>query len=320
MMKHAFKATAFTKISIFLLSLAFWGCKKNGKLERGQDSSSIASGIYQGYPSYEKTCDYCSDEIFRAISLSEGMLCFQNAEHFLRVRNCLADRQESYMELLESQGVEIPEDDPEDHEHYALREFEIWYPGFFSLRREWAQKESEWLASGADVHSMPEVPSVLDEVEQTLINREGKVKIGEQIINVFEKSLGGGSCVLAHVKKSIPIYTGNSNYYFIGRHSIFNWPWGATVYASTISLKLQGSSFTQVKNEIAVQGGGMIYKYPGCYEKHTFSIFNSGLKKRKKITRSYTLYGHQAGFKQYEECFGSWHFWKQLYWGPLVTF
>lgn len=284
----------FLIASICSLSLFSCSKSKDDSIRNPVEKSTPVSEIYSGYPEEEMNCSDC-DAAILSVSTQDDALLFENYEHFIKVRNCLAQQVEGAY-FSASLNDTINEDfDGES----PLDEFELWYPGFRLLRKLNNELEAEYVFNGSDGSDMPFVYTISDPVEMTLISEHGKVWFGSELFDIENNPYEKSGCI--NVRKTTKlIYSGIGNYYFRMRNSIFPWPWGTTVYGTTVSLRKKvNGTFTQVVKRIGVQGGGIIYDEK-CEEYKTFSIFYSGLLSRKSVTRSYTDWGWSSEIKKNE--------------------
>jgi hypothetical protein len=250
--------------------------------------------IYAGYPEDKLSCLDC-EWAMEAIAYQNNMLWFKDYDHFIQVRNCLAENVESYIvSMLQNQSVSGNESWEEEE---PLDKFEIWYPQYKSLRK--LDRELETTLTDGDNTAIESLFPILDPVEMTLVSHEGKVGFGNEIFNIYDNPYEKSGCVNLRINRQL-VYSGTGNYYFRMRNSIFPWPWGTTVYGTTVSLRKNANgTLTRVRKMIGVQGGGKIYD-SNCSQSKIFSIFYSGMLYRQAVTRSYTEWGWPAGIKKNE--------------------
>lgn len=291
-------------ILTFIPTLFIFSCKKSvdePTLSRADGSSSI-SEIYSGYPKENLDCSNCANAL-SSVEYYLGALKFTDYNHFLKVRNCLSLQVEGVYNSAELAGLLTEEFDGEK----PLDEFEIWYQGYKSLRKLNNELEANYIYNGSDGTDIPFISSISDPVEMSLISAEGKVWFGNELFDIdnnpYERS--GGCRNLWQTSKIV--YSGVGSYYFRMRNSIFPWPWGTTVYGTTVSLrKKSNGTFNQVVKRIGVQGAGLIYDEQ-CKESKQFVIFFSQLLKRRSVTRSFTDFGWSSGIKT-KECLTAHHY------------
>jgi hypothetical protein len=279
-----------------ICSLSLFSCSKNkeGSIRDTVGKPTPVSEIYSGYPEQPMKCSDC-DAAILSVSMRDDALRFADYEHFIKVRNCLAQQVEGAYCFASLNGTLSEDFDGEG----PLDEFELWHPGFRSLRKLNNSLEAAYVFNGSDGSDMPFRYTISDPVEMTLISEDGKVWFGNELFDIENNPYEKSGCINVRATTKL-IYPGVGNYYFRIRNSIFPWPWGTTVYGTTVSLRKKADgTFTQVVKKIGVQGGGIIYdeKYE---ESKTFIIFNSGLLSRKSVTRSYTDWGWSGGIKKNE--------------------
>lgn len=281
-----------------------FSCKKSvdEPIRTMADGSSSISEIYSGYPKENLDCSDCEIAL-STVQLYQGTLKFTDYNHFLKVRNCLSQQVEGVYNSADLGGFLTEDFDGEK----PLDEFEIWYPGYKSLRKLNNELEANYVYNGSDGSDIPFISSISDPVEMSLVSAQGKVWFGNELFDIadnpYQKS--GGCRNLWQTSKIV--YSGVGNYYFRMRNSLFPWPWGTTVYGTTVSLrKKTNGTFNQVVKRIGVQGAGFIYDEQ-CKESKQFVIFFSQLLKRRSITRSFTDFGWSSGIKK-NECLTAHHY------------
>lgn len=295
----------------FVFSLFLFSCKKHQvePLRLNPEAASSLSEMYSGYPADKMNCDDCESAIL-GVNVQGGILEFLDHDHFIKVRNCLALQVEGAYEAVSLNGLLIENFDGEK----PLDDFEIWFPGYHSLRKLNNQLESEFLYSGASGTEIPFVSAISDPVEMTLISSEGKVFFGNELFNIHDNPFAKSSCINLRQSNQL-IYSGTGNLYFRMRNSVFPWPWGTTVYGTTASLKKKNNgSFVQVVRKIGVQGAGTIYD-DKCQDSKGF-FFPLAVKSRKSITRSYTEFWPGAAIRK-SECVTA-HYYENL--NPISMF
>lgn len=284
--------------SLLLLIAGFLvSCRKNDNEWQRQNSPvaepTSLNEIYQGEPPVKKGCLICPSPINKNVRFENGMLAFENEEHFRLVRNCLTQtREENVSQYQNLVSQFITEDDIVKQEEKIFKEFESWYPGFVSLRMKWRQQEDAWLAAGMSEEALPEAPPVLDPAEQTLLNAEGSVKIGSQIYNIYTdgRVVKEGSC--RNHAASFNVYGPfGSARYLLARTSVSVWPWGTTLYVTGTGLRQEGAGYKRVRLPMGVGGNGQLSAWGTCAPSLPLKIENTAVFNRMHLGRCYTALG-----------------------------
>lgn len=289
----------FTRFLTLVLpgALFLFSCRKNDDEIQRQASKTeeppSVQDIYQGEPPIKKGCLICPAPLNKNVRLENGMLVFENEEHFKRVRNCLTQTREDnvwqYQNLI---SQFITEEQIMMQEERIFGQFESWYPGYVSLRMKWRQQEDAWLAAGMPEEGLPVAPPVLDPAEQTLLNAEGSVKIGGQVFNVYTdgRVVKEGPC--RNHASAFGVYGpfGGARY-LLARTAISAWPWGTTVYVSSTGLREEGVSYRRVRMPMSVGGSGQLASWGACVPSVPVKIEKSGVFHRMHLGRSYTALG-----------------------------
>lgn len=309
------KKTFFSLATLPFLAVLFVGCRENDdELKRQQgkiEDPPTLNDIYQGEPPIKKGCVFCPTPLNKNVRLENGMLVFENEEHFRLVRNCLAQTREDNIWQYENMVSQfVNESHLMMQEEKILKEFESWYPGYASLRMKWRQQEDAWLAAGMPEEQIPEAPPVLDPAEQTLVNADGYVKIGGQVFNIFSHPwlVKDGYCRNHASVFNLYGPFGNTQY-ILARTSVSAWPWGTTLYVSATGLRHQGSGYQRVRMPMSAGGGGQLSPRDACTPSIPVEIKASGVLNRSCLTRCYTVLGLPvlvgngsfSGFYQYNQ-------------------
>jgi hypothetical protein len=283
--------------SLLLLAALLTSCRKNDDEWQRQNTPvaepTSLNDIYQGEPPVKKGCVICPSPINKNVRLENGMLVFENEEHFRLVRNCLTQTREDNVTQYQNLVSQfITEEDIIRQEEKIFEEFESWYPGFVSLRMKWRQQEDAWLAAGMSEEAVPEAPAVLDPAEQTLLNAEGSVKIGQQVFNIFTdgRVVKEGSC--RNHAASFNVYGPfGSNRYLLARTSVTAWPWGTTLYVSATGLRQEGTGYKRVRLPMRAGGSGQLSAWGACMPSMPVKIENTAVVNRMHLGRCYSVLG-----------------------------
>lgn len=128
---------------------------------------------------------------FNNIRLEGNMLAFTDVNHYRNTLECLTIAYEAYNDSLNGvyghltdEQYEIVEERLGLDEDKPLKDFETRFR-FFSLRADIDAKERRWLMSNElDMQNDPDDHPLLDDVERTLVNPAGLVKIGDQVYDL----------------------------------------------------------------------------------------------------------------------------------------
>jgi hypothetical protein len=292
-------------------SLLLFSCKKNQEepLRQQPEAALSPAEMYVGYPADKMDCDDC-DAALLNVSIQDGALRFTDYDHFFKVRNCLASQVEAAYAAASQMGILNEDFDGEK----PLDQFEVWFPGYRSLRRHNNKLEADFVYGGSAEEEIPFVSAISDPVEMTLVSAGGKVWFGNELFDIHNNPYEKSSCINVRQTNKL-IYSGIGNFYFRMRNSVFPWPWGTTIYGTTVSLrKNNNNTFTQVVRKVGGQGAGTIYD-DECQDSKGFFIAPA-VKSRKSITRSYTEFWPGAAIRK-NECVTA-HYYENL--SPLSMY
>jgi len=257
----------------FLLALvvALNSCKKEVAENIGQADSSVTTGDF-GSRLNKSTIDSRSesqscDDLLSEVELVDGMLRFNDFEHFQSVQQCLEDALEAHNQAFEDQYGYLPDNELNDlieeigfDEFQPLSQFEQ-SKSFYSLRNMINAQVVEWLNHPElDFDNDPNDQANVSAVVQSLLNTQGKIMIDGKVYDINDESNETGTpentCV--SIAKTEQEYTHNDHKFKLTLRLRFPWQRYASVQTDIHSYqrKASGNNWRLFRTQLNVGVGG----------------------------------------------------------------
>ncbi len=197
------------------------------------------------------------------IQVEMGKLKFTNVEHFQAVLNYLENRVDSYNDSFSLANWHLT--DQQFNEYADLHSFDEYYPlvdfenslGFYSRRKFIEDKIDVWLNNPTlNLNNIPHRLDNLDKITRTLLDQNGTVIIGNQIIN-FLSGIENNKCYRNRAGVTTGYYA-NNNKLFILQAKASSSPLVVTVSSEVDNYKKVGNRWVRESTMIFMQVSGFV--------------------------------------------------------------
>jgi hypothetical protein len=257
-------------------------CQKDVDLT--ESSASSASESKQGTPSTTQAAAF-------KVKVEDGMLVFSDIDHFKATLEYLEGQVKDYNQAFEKQHSKLNDFDftkaleqANFNEFQPLIDFER-TRDYISLRNVVEAQMPAWLSKPVlDMNTYPRRVSVIGQELRTLVNRDYKVKIGNEVLDFGLANLDDAkkrgtatarfSCGMMGYSSSVASFD-NETKRVVSTCGLSPQPIGSLVSGeSYVFIQNSGGDWVRFSTRISVQIRGILNKV-GCTFDHIFSSFGS---------------------------------------------
>lgn len=275
---------------ILAIAVASFSCSKDTNENLRQNKSSNELDLSEGV---SLSCDVCN-QAKADVTIHDGVLKLNSITHYLTLRRCLEQEIEAYCQSVDDKidpnwnedQVEFYLTSINYNEQKPLKDFYKWFNGYQPLLEKMNELVKIWEETAdfnLDTHPERKIP-IITEIEQTLINKEGKIIFGDSLVeysNLWPKA----SCFPFAQKSNEMSGIGPSNLKIFGSVSIIPNPFGTMVASKTKGYrKNSNGKWENFRAKITNQYAGQLFELI-CGDIPYYFNMHSVTKNQKSISR-----------------------------------
>lgn len=272
---------------ILAIAVTSFSCSKDTNENLRQNKSSNELDLSEGV---SLSCDVCN-QAKADVTIHDGVLKLNSITHYLTLRRCLEQEIEAYCQSVDDKidpnwnedQVEFYLTSINYNEQKPLKDFYKWFNGYQPLLEKMNELVKIWEETAdfnLDTHPERKIP-IITEIEQTLINKEGKIIFGDSLVeysNLWPKA----SCFPFALKNNTLQINSTTRVY--GSVAIIPNPFGTMVASVTKGYKYKNGKWENIKMKITNQYSGRLFEMLCGDTPYYFNMFNV-TKNKKKIDR-----------------------------------
>jgi hypothetical protein len=276
------------KVTFFIiLAIASFSCSKDTNENLRQNNSSNKHDLSEGV---SLSCDVCN-QAKADVTIHDGVLKLNSITHYLTLRRCLEQDIEAYCQSVDyfidpnwnEEQIELYLTSINYDEQKPLKDFYKWFNGYQPLLLKMNDLIKAWEETAdfnLDTHPERKIP-IITEIEQTLINKEGKIIFGDSLVE-YANLWPTSSCFSYALKNSSLQINSTTRVY--GSVAIMPNPFGTMVASVTKGYKYKNGKWENTRMKITNQYAGALFEMICGDTPYYFTMFTI-TKNKKKINR-----------------------------------